>query len=94
MTENDRAAESNPSRSYSFTAVLGRIGPLTVEMADAIFAAGCDDSTPSSSGEVVRVAFDREAESLGDAVGSAIRDLERAGYRVAAIEIEPEDEDE
>ena len=60
----------------------------TVEMADALFEAGCDDSSPGSSGRVVDVHFDREAPSLGDAIGSAIKDVERDGYRVARLDVD------
>jgi hypothetical protein len=57
-------------------------------MADALFEAGCDDSSPWSSEGVVSVAFDREAESLGDAIGSAVKDVERAGFAVARVDVE------
>ena len=77
------------TRTFAFTLTLAGVSALTVEMADALFAAGCDDATPGSSQGVVMVDFDREAESLGDAVGSAIRDVERAGYAVARVEVAP-----
>ena len=76
------------TRVYSFTLVLAGVSELTPAMAEVIFAAGCDDATPASSGGVVGVGFDREAESLGDAIGSAVKDIERAGYAVARIEVE------
>ena len=57
-------------------------------MSDALFEAGCDDSTPSSSNGVVTVDFDREAESLGDAIGSAVKDIEKAGYKVSKVSVE------
>ncbi|MEW4571175.1 hypothetical protein AB1L88_25165 [Tautonia sp. JC769] len=76
------------TRTYSFTLTLSGVSVITVEMADALFAAGCDDATPASRGGMVSIAFDRDAESLGDAVGSAIRDVERAGFKVARVEVE------
>lgn len=57
-----------------------------LEMSNAVFEAGCDDSTPGASCGVVFVDFDREAESLRKAIESAIADVERAGYRVARVE--------
>ena len=36
----------------------------------------------------VFVDFEREAECLGDAVGSAIKAVEKAGYKAARVEIE------
>lgn len=76
------------TRTYSFTLTLSGVSEITVAMADALFEAGCDDSSPSSSGGIVTIDFDRESESLGDAVGSAIRDVERAGFKVARVEVE------
>lgn len=68
---------------------LSDVSEATVELADTLFEAGCDDGSPWSSGGVVSIGFDREAASLGDAVGTAIHDVERAGYRIARIEFEP-----
>ena len=42
-----------------------------LEMSDAIFEAGCDDSTPGVSCGVVFVDFDREAKTLREAIESA-----------------------
>lgn len=78
------------TRTYTFTLTLAGVSELTVAMADALFEAGCDDATPGSSQGAVMVDFDREAGSLGEAVGSAIRDVERAGFAVARVEVQPE----
>ena len=77
------------TKVHSFAVTLAGPSELTPAMADAIFAAGCDDATPSSRGGVVRVGFDREAADLAEAVASAIRDVERAGYAVARVDVEP-----
>jgi hypothetical protein len=76
-----------PARSYAFTVILAGVDELTVEVADALFAAGCDDCTPSSIGPIISLAFDRTAGSLGEAIGSAIADIEDAGFAVAKIEV-------
>jgi hypothetical protein len=57
-------------------------GEAVMEMADALYEAGCDDCTPGKSCGVIRVMFDREAESLEAAIRSAIRDVHSAGYQV------------
>jgi hypothetical protein len=75
------------TKTYSFTLILAAVTEMTVDMADALFEAGCDDSSPWSSEGVVSVAFDREAESLGDAIGSAIKNVEAAGYTVARVDV-------
>lgn len=79
--------------THSFNLILSGVDELTVAMADALFEAGCDDASPSSCNGIVSVHFDREAGSLGDAVGTAIMDVERAGYTVARIEIVTPDAD-
>jgi len=77
---------ATPTKTYTFILILAGVSEITAEMAEALFA-GCDDSNPWSSEGVVSVGFDREAASLGDAIGSAIKDVERAGYAVARVEV-------
>jgi hypothetical protein len=78
----------SPMTTHSFTLILAGVDATMPEMAEALYEAGCDDSTPGSRCGVVMVHFDREAESLGDAIGSAIKDVEKAGYKVAKVEVE------
>jgi hypothetical protein len=40
---------------------------------------------------VAGVDFDREADSLEQAIRSAVADVQAAGYRVTRVEIEPAD---
>ncbi len=51
-------------------------GELTDAHLDTLVEAGCDDATFSSKGGLVFAAFDREAETMLDAVVSAIEDVE------------------
>lgn len=61
--------------TYSFTLVIdGDAG--TVENIDALFDAGCDDATFSHSSAISYGDFDREAESLLEAVLSGIEAVE------------------
>lgn len=92
--EESRAVEENvssrvarPIKTHEFTIILADVDEITVEIADALYEAGCDDSSPSSCEGIVSVHFHREAASLGDAVGSAIGDVERAGFKVASIAV-------
>ena len=73
--------------TYSFSLILAGVSELTVEMADALFEAGCDDASPGSCAGMVSVDFHRAAGSLGEAIGSAFTDVERAGYAVARVEV-------
>jgi hypothetical protein len=77
----------DPARSHAFTVILAGVDRLTVALTNALYEAGCDDCTPSSIGPIVSLAFDREAGSLGEAIGSAVADVERAGFAVAKVEV-------
>lgn len=57
-----------------------------LRMSDALFEAGCDDSSPGVCRGVVAIDFDREAKTLRAAIESAVADVERAGYRIARVE--------
>jgi hypothetical protein len=72
--------------AYDFQLVLGAVTVMTEEIADALYAAGCDDSTPFSSRGVAAVGFTREAPNLEEAVRSAIADVNKAGLTVARVE--------
>jgi hypothetical protein len=86
--ESDEGEGGTAMTTYSFTIILAGFRELTAEIADALHEAGCDDSSPGSCDRVVSIRFDRESASLGDAVGSAVNDVERAGYKVVSIEID------
>jgi hypothetical protein len=74
-------------RVYGFTCIVVGSAELTGEVADTIHDAGCDDASLWSEGPILYLDFHREAGSLGDAVGSAIRDVERADFMVARVEM-------
>jgi hypothetical protein len=65
-------------REYDFSLILSGITELTEDQAEALFAAGCDDATPSVIYGRVWLEFSRAAASYKDAVLSAIRDVRRA----------------
>jgi hypothetical protein len=75
---------------YEFTLVLSGATELTDELADALFAAGCDDGSPGSCEGVVSIDFHREGDCLESAIRTAIADVQRAGCTVARLEMEPE----
>ena len=74
-------------KTHRFTLTLVGVDELTIEVGEAIYAE-CDDATLYSDGPTVFIDFDREAGSLGDAVGSAIRDVERAGFAVTRVDMD------
>ena len=75
---------------YDFTLILTEPLELTDDLADALFAAGCDDGTPGTCHGVFSIDFHRVAGSLEEAIRSAIADVRSAGYEVARVEIDAE----
>jgi len=73
---------------YEFTLVIGEAIELTEEIADELFAAGCDDATPGTCDGVFVIDFCREAETLEEAIQSAIANTRQAGLTAAQIQIE------
>lgn len=71
---------------YEFQLVLAGIEEITEDVANALYEAGCDDGTPFSREGEAAIGFTRQANSLEEAVRSAIADLQKAGYVVARVE--------
>lgn len=71
-----------------FDLVLADIPELTDEVVDALYEAGCDDSTICMRSGRVHMTFDREAMSMRDAVLSAIRDIRKAGYGANILRVD------
>jgi hypothetical protein len=75
-------------KEHAFTLILGGVDMMTEDLSNQLFAAGCDDGSPYSSGGIVGVRFHRQAATLEEAIRSAIRDVARAGLTVARLVIE------
>jgi hypothetical protein len=77
---------------HQFTAKLATVetGPETTALAERLYGIATDALFVSRDGEVC-VTFDRDADTLEEAVRSAIADIARAGARVLKIEIEHEE---
>jgi hypothetical protein len=73
---------------YEFTLVLRGDLELTEDIADELFAAGCDDGTPGTCNGVFSIDFHRTADSLEAAIQSAIANVKSAGYDVERAEID------
>jgi hypothetical protein len=76
-------------RKYEFSLVLTGPLELTEEVADKLFECGCDDGTPGTCNGVFSIDFHREAESLEEAINSAIQNVRDAGHEVEHVQIEP-----
>ncbi len=59
-----------------------------LDVTDALGEAGCDDCSVSVHGQGLELEFDRASPSLQEAMTSAIRDVERAGYVVESIQMD------
>jgi hypothetical protein len=75
-------------KTYEFNVLLKSVAEITDEQADALFSAGCDDGTPASSGGLAWIHFDRHANSLEEAIHSAVEQVQSAGLVVAKVELE------
>jgi hypothetical protein len=74
-------------KEHEFTLILTDISEMTDEVASALYEAGCDDSSPGSCDGVASVDFHRDAETLEEAIQSAIRDVRKAGFEIDRVEI-------
>jgi hypothetical protein len=75
------------TKVFSFTLKLAGANELTPAAADALYEAGCDDASVWSEGSTMYLDFHREASSLGDAIGSAVKNVEAVGYAVVRVEV-------
>jgi hypothetical protein len=73
---------------HEFTLILDGVDDLTEDVMNALYEAGCDDALVARSNGVMTVSFGRSAASKGEAIGSAIRDVRRAGIGARIIRIE------
>lgn len=73
---------------YEFTLILKGSPELTEEIADQLFESGCDDGSPGTCDGVFSIDFHRSANSLEEAINSAIANVKSAGFEVERVEIE------
>ena len=73
--------------SHEFTLILAG-EEVTDDQCNALYEAGCDDGTISTSEGVTRIDFCRVSPSLDEAIRSAISNVKAAGLRVSRVEIE------
>ncbi len=72
--------------TFNFTLIVEGPDLQADSAVDALFEAGCDDALAGRTDGVQYLDFDRESESLEDAVLSAVADIERVeGMEVARI---------
>jgi hypothetical protein len=74
-------------KPYQFRLVLAGVVDPSDDQGDALYQAGCDDATIVSRDGESFVRFSRESPSLEDAINSAAEDVERAGFKVAHVQV-------
>jgi hypothetical protein len=74
-------------KTYSFSLVLCD-AEVTDDNCGRLFEAGCDDGTVVTRDGITHIAFDREAESLEEAIRSAAAQVRAAGFQVARVEMD------
>jgi hypothetical protein len=74
--------------NYEFSLILKEGTEITEELADQLFEAGCDDSTPGTFCGTPYISFHREADSLESAIRSAVADVQKTGCVVERVQIE------
>ena len=73
-------------QSHDFSLILS-VGEVSDDQCNAFYEAGCDDGTISTSRQVTRIEFSRDAATLEDTIRSAIGNVNAAGLQVARVEI-------
>jgi hypothetical protein len=75
--------------TYEFTVIAAGLDPHADDFEALFFDAGCDDATVSFQKRRILVDFAREAESLEDAIASAVENVRAVGARVERVEPDP-----
>jgi hypothetical protein len=75
-------------QEYDFTLVLTGFDKLTAKVADALLAAGCDDGTIAMRSGRPYITFSRRAQSMKDAILTAIEDVRNAGVGADVLRVD------
>jgi hypothetical protein len=71
--------------THAFTLQIAGVDPKRPDYEDALYEAGCDDALIAVVDDEVFLDFDREANTLDEAIRSAKRDVQRAGAMVIRV---------
>jgi predicted DNA-binding transcriptional regulator AlpA len=76
-------------KTFEFSIIASGLDPEAEGFADRFFNAGCDDATISFQKGHIIADFARGADSIVDAIVSAVKNVEGAGARVDRVEPDP-----
>ena len=77
-------------KKHRFTLILSGVSKLTPKLADAFYRATNGDIECNLCDGIMSLEFQRAARSLGEAVRSAIEQVERVGVGVRVVRVESE----
>ncbi len=77
--------------TYHFTLLLSTGPRDLVEWSNSLYEAGGDDSHPGIDQRGAYATFDRQAETLEEAIRSALATIQAAGLVAARLEIESDE---
>jgi hypothetical protein len=75
-------------KTYQFEVFLQNVPQVSDEQADALFAAGCGDGTPTTCNGLTWIHFDRQAATLEEAIRSAVTQVASVGFVVTKVELD------
>lgn len=76
-------------KKYEFSIIASGLNPEAEDFEQRFFDAGCDDATVSFQKGHIIVDFAREAESVSNAIASAVTNVQKAGATVDRVEPDP-----
>jgi predicted DNA-binding transcriptional regulator AlpA len=76
-------------KTFEFSVIASGLDPEAEDFADRFYDAGCDDATISFQKGHIIADFAREADSIVEAIVSAVRNVEKAGAHVDRVEPDP-----
>jgi hypothetical protein len=78
----------NCNREHDFALIIAGVPEFTERVENALFEAGCDDATFSIQYGQLHAEFSREAESLKEAILSAIADVRKADIGAEVLQVD------
>ena len=72
---------------YEFCVILDAGTVVDDALSDRLYECGCEDGTVAAHGDRISIRFSRQAESLEDAIHSAVADVRKAGCVVKVVEV-------
>ena len=76
-------------KMYEFSIIASGLDPQAEDFEARFYKAGCDDSTISFQKGHIIIDFTRPAESIDEAISSAIEAVRAAGAHVDRVEPDP-----